>query len=61
MPARPCREQSRAEELANSLSHGLALAAALLGGPYLILQAAKRADAALVVGTSIFCATIIAL
>jgi len=61
MPAGPRREQSRAEELANSLSHGLALVAALVGGPYLIVQAARRADAAFVVGVSIFFATIVAL
>ncbi len=59
--AGPRHEQSQAEELANSLSHGLALVAALVGGPYLIVQAAKREDAAVVVGTSIFCATIVIL
>jgi hemolysin III len=59
--AGPRREQSQAEELANSLSHGLALVAALIGGPYLIAQAAQRAGAAFVVGTSIFCATIVLL
>jgi hemolysin III len=58
MPAGPGHEQSQAEELANSLSHGLALIAALIGGPYLIVQATRRADAAFVVGTSLFCATI---
>jgi hemolysin III len=61
MPAGPRLEQSPAEELANSLSHGLALFAALLGSPYLIEQAARRADAAFVVGTSLFCATIVVL
>ena len=61
MPVETRREQSPAEELANSLSHGLALIAALMGGPYLIAQAARRADAALVVGTSLFCATIVVL
>jgi hemolysin III len=60
-PAAPRLELSQAEELANSLSHGLALVAALVGGPYLIVQAARRADAAFVVGTSIFCATIVVL
>lgn len=59
--AGPRYEQSQAEELANSLSHGLALVAALVGGPYLIVQAVRRADAAFVVGTSIFCATIVIL
>lgn len=61
MPAGPRHEQSPAEELANSRSHGLALAAALVGAPYLIVQAVRRADAAFVFGTSIFCATIIVL
>jgi hemolysin III len=61
MPAEPRHEQSPAEELANSLSHGLTLIAALMGGPYLIAQATRRADAALVVGTSLFCATIVVL
>jgi hemolysin III len=59
--AGPRHEQSQAEELANSLSHGLGLVAALVGGPYLIAQAAGRADTAFVVGTSIFCATIVVL
>jgi hemolysin III len=61
MPARPRHGQPQAEELANSLSHGLALVAALAGGPYLIVQAARRANAAFVVGTSLFCATIVVL
>jgi hemolysin III len=61
LPAEPRLEQSPAEELANSLSHGLALVAALIGGPYLIVQAARRADAAFVVGTSLFCAAIVVL
>jgi hemolysin III len=59
--AEPRPEQSPAEELANSVSHGLALVAALMGGPYLIVQAARRADTGFVVGTSLFCATIVVL
>jgi hemolysin III len=55
------REQSQLEELANSLSNGLALVAALVGGPELIVQAAGHADAAFVVATSICCATIVTL
>ncbi|WP_424567111.1 hypothetical protein [Thiothrix litoralis] len=35
----PPREQTRAEEVANSVSHGIALAAALVGTPFLVLQA----------------------
>ena len=58
LPAGPRLEQSPAEELANSVSHGLALVGTLVGGPYLIVQAVRRSDAAFVVGTSVFCATI---
>ena len=61
MSAGPRLAQSPTEELANSLSHGLALVAALIGGPYLIGQAAGRTDTAFVVGTSLFCATIVVL
>lgn len=57
IPVGPRHEQSPAEELANSLSHGLALVAVLIGGSYLIVQAARREDAAFVVGTSLFCAS----
>ena len=32
-----------------------------MGGPYLFVQAARRADTAFVVGTSLFCATIVVL
>jgi hemolysin III len=60
-PEVPRPEQSRAEEMANSVSHGLALVAALFGCPYLIVQAARRSDAAFVVGTSIFSATAVVL
>ena len=61
MTAGPRHEQSPAEELANSLSHGLALVGSLIAGPYLIVQAVRRAEAAFVVGTSLFCATIVVL
>jgi hemolysin III len=61
LPAVRRHEQSRAEELANSLSHGMALVAALVGGPYLITQAVRRSGAAFVVGTSLFFATIVLL
>jgi hemolysin III len=61
LPASPKREQSRAEEMANSVSHGLGLGAALVGVPILIVDTARRADAALMVGVSIFCATVLIL
>ena len=61
MPATPRRQQSQGEEIANSVSHGLALVAALVGTPYLIMQAERHGDARFVVGASIFAATMILL
>lgn len=61
LPAGPERDQSQAEEIANSISHGLALVAALVGIPFLILHAARHGDAGFIVGTSLFSATVILL
>ena len=61
MPAGPGREQSQGEEIANSISHGLGLVAALVGTPFLIVQAARHGDAGFIAGTSIFSATAILL
>lgn len=55
------RAQSREEEIANSVSHGLGLAAALVATPFLIEHAVRRGDAGFVVGTSIFAATMLLL
>jgi hemolysin III len=55
------REQSQREEIANSISHGIGLAAALIGTPFLIKQAARHGDVGFVVGTSLFSATAIFL
>lgn len=55
------REQSRAEELANSISHGAALLAVLTGTPYIIMHAYRQGDAGQIIGTIIFCATAIFL
>lgn len=55
------REKSRGEELASSISHGVGLTLAVAGSPFLIAQAVRRGDAGLVVGVSIFAATMIAL
>ncbi|NNM69047.1 MAG: hemolysin III family protein [Gallionella sp.] len=55
------REQSRGEELANSLSHGLGLVAALVGTPFLILHAVRHDTARSVTGVSIFAATMVLL
>jgi len=62
MPLTPLsREQSQGEEIANSISHGIGLAAALIGTPFLIKQAARHGDVGFVVGASLFSATAIFL
>lgn len=57
----PKREQSRGEEIANSISHGIGLVAALVATPFLIMQAAQRGDTGFIVGGSLFAATMILL
>jgi hemolysin III len=55
------RERSREEELANSISHGLGLVAALVATPFLIRHAVRHGDAGFIVGASIFAATMVLL
>ena len=55
------RAQSKGEEIANSVSHGFGLGAALIGTPILILHAVRHGSVQLIVGTSIFSATMIFL
>jgi hemolysin III len=55
------RQQSLGEEIANSISHGLALLAALVAAPFLVVGAVRRGDAADIVGASIFAATMVLL
>ena len=57
--ADPMREQSHAEEIANSISHGIGLGTALVGAPFLIMHAARHGDAGFIVGTSVFSAAMI--
>ena len=52
------RPQTPGEEIANSVSHGIGLAAAVAATPILIIDAARRGGAANVVGASIFAATV---
>ncbi|SFO09365.1 hemolysin III [Nitrosospira briensis] len=59
--AGPIREQSRGEEIANSISHGIALIAAFVGGPFLIMHAASHANTGFLIGTCLFSATTILL
>lgn len=55
------RGQTRGEELANSISHGAGLIAALVGTPFLVLHAASLGNARYLVGASIFAATMVLL
>jgi len=68
LPAQPLlalaghdRAQTLGEEIANSISHGVALLAVLVAAPFLVLSAVQRGDAADVVGASIFAAAMVLL
>jgi len=61
LAARSKRVQSRGEEVANSLSHGFGLIAALVATPFLIEHAVRQGDAGFMVGASIFAATMVML
>jgi hemolysin III len=52
------RPQSLGEEIANSVSHGVGLVAALAAMPFLILHAARTGSAAYLLGASVFAATV---
>ena len=55
------RQQSLGEEIANSISHGLALLAALIAAPFLIVSAVRRGDLLNVIGVSVFATTMVVL
>lgn len=55
------REQSRGEEIANSISHGIGLIAALAATPPLVLDAIRRGSPAYIVGVSVFATTMVLL
>jgi hemolysin III len=57
----PKREQSRGEEIANSISHGIGLVAALWATPILVLHAVPRGHPGVLVGASVFAATMVLL
>ncbi|MDV6343958.1 PAQR family membrane homeostasis protein TrhA [Nitrosomonas sp. Is37] len=57
----PEREQSRGEEIANSISHGIGLVAALVATPFLIMHAVQHADTGFILGASLFVATMVLL
>ncbi|MDF1501936.1 hemolysin III family protein [Roseisolibacter sp. H3M3-2] len=53
------RPQTRAEELANAITHGLGLAASLAGAPLLVREARAGGDAWLDAGLLVFGATLV--
>ena len=53
------RLQTRGEELANSITHGLALVAVVIASPWLILESLKSADTGAIAGSCIFAATMV--
>lgn len=56
------RAQSLGEEIANSVSHGLGLLAAIVGAPFLFLVGAERPmRTASIVGAAVFAATMVLL
>lgn len=52
------RPQSAVEEVANSLSHGAGLVAAIVGTPFLLAEASRAGGAADLVGAAVFAATV---
>jgi hemolysin III len=55
--AAPEWDQTRREEIANSVSHALGLAAAIAATPYLCIAAARQPSQSFFIGTIIFVAT----
>jgi hemolysin III len=55
------RRQSLGEEIANSVSHGIGLLAALVGAPVLLRAAVRHGTRANVVGAAVFVATAVLL
>jgi hemolysin III len=59
----PCHDpkwdQSLGEELANSVSHGLGLLAALIGGPILMVVSWRAGDRFFFIGTAVFTAAML--
>ena len=59
--AAPKWTQSRGEEIANSVSHGLGLVAATIAAPFLVMAASATQSTAFLTGTIIFIATMLFL
>lgn len=61
LPAIPQREQSRGEEIVNSVSHGIGFLVVLVATPFLLTQIAAHGEPALMVGTYVFVTTMLLL
>lgn len=57
----PGLPQSTGEELANSISHGIGLVAAIIGAPILLLAAFRHGSVFFLIGTIVFVATMVLL
>lgn len=55
------RAQSLGEEIANAVSHGVGLLAAIIASPFLLIAAARRGGPAFVVGVSVFAMAVVLL
>ncbi len=53
--------QSKGEELANSISHGIGLVGAIIGAPILLLAAFRHGSVSFLIGTIVFVATMVLL
>lgn len=60
-PASQGRAQSRGEEVANSVSHGVGLLAGLVAAPVLMLSAVRHGGAARIAGASVFAVAMLLL
>jgi hemolysin III len=55
------RQQTLGEEIANSVSHGVALVAAMVAAPFLVAASARQGDAIDIAGASVFAACMVLL
>jgi len=55
------RPQTRGEEIANSVSHGIGFLAALIATPFLIYSASRHSGVAVILGTVVFCVAVLLL
>ena len=59
--ALPKWTESTGEELANTISHGIGLAGAMIGTPILLLAAFHRGSLSFLIGTIVFTVTMLVL